>query len=140
MFYFQFNAFVYLIDKYRSVLYGDCEYREYLDKVGQVYFKIPPKNEGSGLLGGLLKGLLSKGTTEPIKEDFSADEEMSEQATKYADQLKKVFNDFDALNSVADKANPEGLIIEPNMESMFKVSDSSQKPSNSKAPTEMDLD
>uniref|UniRef100_A0AC34PVG9 Uncharacterized protein n=1 Tax=Panagrolaimus sp. JU765 TaxID=591449 RepID=A0AC34PVG9_9BILA len=133
-----FTLFVYLVDKYRPVLHGDCNHRDYLDKVGQIYFKIPPKNEGSGLLGGLLKGLLSKGT-EVTKEEFSADEEMSEQATKNADQLSKVFNDFDALNSAADKTNPPGLIVEPNMESMVEIPES-QKPSSSQTPTEMDLD
>jgi len=132
-----FNKFVYLIEKYQPVLHGDCEYKGALDKVAQVFFKVPPKHDSGfgGMFGGLLKGLMPKGI-DPSKEEFSADEEMPEESKKIVDEFYKSGTvNFNELNSKADQVNPPGLIEEPVVEKMEE-----EPPKPAAEPSEMDLD
>ena len=118
---------------------SDCEYKSHLDKIAQLYFKVPSKSQGSGgMFGELLKGFLPS-STEAIKDDYPADEEMPLSAQKLSASLVEQHSlDFDTQNTAADKGNPSGLIQEPDMfeDALPNNGDTNE----ATAPTEMDLD
>ncbi|XP_068760718.1 Golgi to ER traffic protein 4 homolog [Montipora capricornis] len=61
------SQFTVLCEKYQPSIERDPVYKEYLDKIGQVFFGLPPKpsNRGmmEGILGDLMQSLLDEGSS-----------------------------------------------------------------------------
>uniref|UniRef100_A0A915BAX8 Golgi to ER traffic protein 4 homolog n=1 Tax=Parascaris univalens TaxID=6257 RepID=A0A915BAX8_PARUN len=68
--------FSILVEKYQKCLERDPSYRVYLDKIGQLYFGLPPAQKSScgGLLGSILKGLLGNSAGGPSSSDAADDD------------------------------------------------------------------
>ncbi|XP_057604323.1 Golgi to ER traffic protein 4 homolog isoform X1 [Hippopotamus amphibius kiboko] len=67
------TVFTVLCEQYQPSLRRDPMYREYLDRIGQLFFGVPPKQTSSygGLLGNLLSSLM--GSSEQEGEDSQDD-------------------------------------------------------------------
>uniref|UniRef100_A0A914CQG6 Golgi to ER traffic protein 4 homolog n=1 Tax=Acrobeloides nanus TaxID=290746 RepID=A0A914CQG6_9BILA len=101
--------FTELISKYRPTIDRDPNYIGYLDKIGQLFFGLPPpqKKDGGGLFQNLMKGLISKpgeNSDGPSTNDlFSSDDD--EDMSAYADADDESFM---TASSSADALNQEG--------------------------------
>ncbi|MCJ8738079.1 hypothetical protein PDJAM_G00031500 [Pangasius djambal] len=70
------TVFTVLCEQYQPSLKRDPMYNEYLDRIGQLFFGVPPKQSSSygGLLGNLLNSLMGSGEEEEgeeVREDSS---------------------------------------------------------------------
>ncbi|XP_060718365.1 Golgi to ER traffic protein 4 homolog [Tachysurus vachellii] len=70
------TVFTVLCEQYQPSLKRDPMYNEYLDRIGQLFFGVPPKQSSSygGLLGNLLNSLMGSGEEEDgeeVREDSS---------------------------------------------------------------------
>uniref|UniRef100_A0A8R1TR36 Uncharacterized protein n=1 Tax=Onchocerca volvulus TaxID=6282 RepID=A0A8R1TR36_ONCVO len=67
--------FTVLVEQYESEISRDPEYKQFLDRIGQIYFGLPrPQIARGGFLGNMIKGLLKtseneSGTTEEFETD-----------------------------------------------------------------------
>ncbi|XP_046361245.1 Golgi to ER traffic protein 4 homolog [Haliotis rufescens] len=62
-------VFTILCEKYEPSLKRDPSYKEYLDKIGQIFFGVPPPQVSQGLFGNLLNSLLDGGGAEDSDDD-----------------------------------------------------------------------
>ncbi|XP_063073180.1 Golgi to ER traffic protein 4 homolog [Engraulis encrasicolus] len=64
------TVFTVLCEQYQPSLKRDPMYNEYLDRIGQLFFGVPPKQSSSygGLLGNLLSSLMGSGEDEEGEE------------------------------------------------------------------------
>ncbi|KAL7979243.1 hypothetical protein Chor_015267 [Crotalus horridus] len=69
------TVFTVLCEQYQPSLKRDPMYNEYLDRIGQLFFGVPPKQTSSygGLLGNLLNSLMVAGEEEETEEEPQAD-------------------------------------------------------------------
>uniref|UniRef100_A0A2D4FVU0 Uncharacterized protein n=1 Tax=Micrurus corallinus TaxID=54390 RepID=A0A2D4FVU0_MICCO len=65
------TVFTVLCEQYQPSLKRDPMYNEYLDRIGQLFFGVPPKQTSSygGLLGNLLNSLMVAGEEEETEEE-----------------------------------------------------------------------
>ncbi|XP_015759851.1 PREDICTED: Golgi to ER traffic protein 4 homolog [Acropora digitifera] len=52
------GQFTVLCEKYQPSIERDPTYKEYLDKIGQVFFGLPPKPSNRGMMGGILGDIM----------------------------------------------------------------------------------
>ncbi|RMX41468.1 hypothetical protein pdam_00021717 [Pocillopora damicornis] len=52
------NQFTVLCEKYQPSIERDPVYKEYLDRIGQLFFGLPPKPSNKGMMGGILGDLM----------------------------------------------------------------------------------
>ncbi|XP_073245589.1 Golgi to ER traffic protein 4 homolog isoform X2 [Porites lutea] len=52
------SQFTVLCEKYQPSIERDPVYKEYLDKIGQLFFGVPPKPSNKGMMGGILGDLM----------------------------------------------------------------------------------
>ncbi|KAM4697577.1 Golgi to ER traffic protein 4 homolog isoform 2-T2 [Rhinophrynus dorsalis] len=64
------TVFTVLCEQYQPSLKRDPMYNEYLDRIGQLFFGVPPKQSSSygGLLGNLLNSLMGAGEDEDVED------------------------------------------------------------------------
>ncbi|XP_023323568.1 Golgi to ER traffic protein 4 homolog [Eurytemora carolleeae] len=63
------SAYTVLCEKYKQFIDRDPQYLEYLDRIGQIFFGVPPPEKPSGMFSGLFNSLLKT-----MAEDSSDDE------------------------------------------------------------------
>jgi len=52
------SQFTVLCEKYQPSIERDPVYKEYLDKIGQLFFGLPPKPSNKGMMGGIIGDLM----------------------------------------------------------------------------------
>ncbi|XP_056286176.1 Golgi to ER traffic protein 4 homolog isoform X3 [Pseudoliparis swirei] len=69
------TVFTVLCEQYQPSLKRDPMYNEYLDRIGQVFFGVPPKQSPSygGLIGNLLNSLMGSGEEDDTGEEAQED-------------------------------------------------------------------
>ncbi|VDK53018.1 unnamed protein product [Anisakis simplex] len=141
--------FSIIVEQYQKCLERDPSYRDYLDKIGQIYFGLPPPQESmsSGLFGTLLKGLL--GSNEPTGSSFADDSDSDDDLDNSASFMDA--NDDDSDRVGATRSTAHSASASSNSTSHFKSSSSQPpkktEPNDSKGPQtsaemnfDMDLD
>jgi len=74
--------FTILCEQYQISLNRDPCYRQYLDKIGQLFFNIPPpRPHNQGLFGSILQSFING-----LEDDDSDDEQRNAASTSYAAQ------------------------------------------------------
>ncbi|PAV70217.1 hypothetical protein WR25_18559 [Diploscapter pachys] len=90
-------AYLTLVEKYIGSLEAHPSFKSYVDKIGQIFFGVPPPaGQGMGLLGNLFKGLLSD---EKKEEEVFSDSDMDE-------PVRNVEMDEEGYATAEDEMNP----------------------------------
>ncbi|KAJ8318901.1 hypothetical protein KUTeg_003992 [Tegillarca granosa] len=74
------TVFTILCEKYQTSIKRDPTYREYLDRIGQLFFGLPPpKTQPQGMFGNLLQSLMGAGNDddEDIMQQSTSSSQMS---------------------------------------------------------------
>lgn len=75
-------VFTILCEQYQISLNRDPYYRQYLDKIGQLFFNIPPpRPRNQGLIGSLLQSFFNG-----LEDDDSDEEQRNTASTSFAAQ------------------------------------------------------
>ncbi|MCP9264922.1 hypothetical protein DINM_020070 [Dirofilaria immitis] len=68
--------FTVLVEQYENEINRDPEYKQFLDRIGQIYFNLPqPQTARGGFLGNMIKGLLKTPGNESAEEYENDSEE-----------------------------------------------------------------